>query len=301
MSIARKLMLVFVLLLSLSAIPAIAAQEAVVTVEQAAIRERPSLDAKIIESKPVGAKLRVSSFGKDGWYKTKTSIGQFGWIWQGDLTLTNFSDDIKASNLEMPERTHERRSGVHLPWLFFRFSLGLSSLVAQIGDTKGHLHLSPLGFLEISARAWRPDLRAAVRAFSFSNGYGVAFGDNDTDVLPGATGVMIGLENDISESETHDFSVGLYAGINTITNVQIVQSVGPVGAPSTTTTRTVNLQGYPVLLNCVYKYYFQRWLSLVGEIGFLYDYIPQSDIPNFGSSHVSQFGPSLTMGLQLGI
>ena len=95
--------LLFALLCAFSC-PAFAAQDAVVTVEQAAIRERPSLDAKIIESKPVGARIRVSDFGKDGWYKTKASMGQFGWIWQADLTLSSFSDDIKASNLEMPDR-----------------------------------------------------------------------------------------------------------------------------------------------------------------------------------------------------
>ncbi len=301
MTTSRKLLAVFFILLGVVAPPAFAAQEAMVTVEQAAIRERPSLDAKIIESKPTGAKIRVSSFGKDGWYKVKTSIGQFGWIWQADLTLLSFSDDIKASNLEMPEHTHERRVGAHLPWFFFRLGFGTAPLVAQIGDTKGHLHLSTMGFAELAVTLWRPDLRGALRVFSFSNAFGVAFSDNETDVLPGATGLMFGLENDLSKDENHDFVVGLYAGINTVTNVQVVQAIGAPGAVPTQVTSTISVQGYPVLINCVYKYYIRRWISMVGEFGLLYDYIPQTDILNFGSSHVSQFGPVLSFGLQIGL
>ena len=327
MTTSRKLLFGVAAFLTVVAAPVFAAQDAMITVEQAAIRERPSLDAKIIESKPVGAKIRVSSFGKDGWYKVKTSIGQFGWIWQADLTLLNFESDIKASNLEMPERDHDHRSGAHLPWFFFRLGSVTTPLVGQIGDTKGHLHFASGANIEFAVRIKWPAIywwlpltwpflpfkllipddgtnRFALRTTILRNVFGVAFSDNDTDVLPGVTEVMVGFQHDLSIGESSGVEVGLYAGYlgMGVANLQIVQAVrDPNTGGVTQLTGNGTAPGYGALLNVAYRHTLARWFSVVGEAGFFYYYVPQFDIPNFGSSHVSQFGPALSLGLQLSL
>src|SRR5438105_789423 len=108
----RKLLLPYaltVLFLLCLVPPAFAAQDAMVTVEQASIHEKPTKDSAILETKKAGAKLRVSSYSKDGWYKTRAASGQYGWIWQASLTILTMTEDIKTANLELKERPREDR------------------------------------------------------------------------------------------------------------------------------------------------------------------------------------------------
>lgn len=283
---------VLAVLVLLSAAAAHAAQYATVIVDQAAIRESPSFEARIIETKAASKKIRVSSFAKDGWYKIKSDAGAYGWIWQKDITLAALESDVKAANLDLPERSHERRGSRQLPWFFFRLSGGVSPLVGIVEANSGHLHLTLGGAIDAGVKL-SDDLRFMVRLQSLSNGSTLGGSTNEADVLPGLTAAMVGLEQDISAAETHDWSVSLNAGVNLSTNVGIQYADGTIF--------TVSGTGYAFLAAVNYKYYFKNWISMVFEGGFFWDYILQTEIPEYASSHVNIYGPLLQVGLQLSL
>ncbi|MBI3543826.1 MAG: SH3 domain-containing protein [Deltaproteobacteria bacterium] len=269
-----------------------AAQDAIITVEQAAIREYPALDAKILEARPVGVKLRVSSYSKDGWYKTKANIGQYGWIWQGDLSLLTFNADVKAADLDLPERTHDRRAMIHTPWLFFRLVGGVLPVVGMVGETSGHLHVALDGAAELSIR-FTDSQRFAVRLMSWSSVFAPGLTNDADDVIPSGTSALIGFEHDFSTTDTQDFTVALFGGET------LSHSVGITLGGNTV--KTVSETGYTFLFNLAYKRHLLRWLAVVGEAGFFYTYTPQLPIQSFGSSHVSEYGPRFNIGLQFGL
>lgn len=60
---------------------ALAAQSAVVTVNEASVREMPSADAAVLETLFSGTQIRISNQMKEGWYQTRRSNGSgLGWI-----------------------------------------------------------------------------------------------------------------------------------------------------------------------------------------------------------------------------
>ena len=182
----------------------------------------------------------------------------------------------------------------------------------MIGEDKGHLHIVAGGFVELTFNSfWSDDTRFGLRVLTYGNLFGVAFSDNTSDISPGITGLMFGIEHDLEKTENHDLAVALYAGFNAVSNTTIVQSVGLPGAtptqisttpPNTTpgTSLLLPYNGYPILLNISYKYYVTRWFSLVGEAGFFWDYINQVDIPNYGNQHINQYGPMFSAGVEFG-
>jgi hypothetical protein len=124
-----------------------AAQEAIVSAEEAAIRERPTTDAKVIESLPSGATLKVSSRQKDGWYKARASTGQIGWVSQDDITLKQYSTELKQGNVVLkPQLAHERREYPQDPVTFdllFKVYFGINSTTALLnGPPVGGLNFS---------------------------------------------------------------------------------------------------------------------------------------------------------------
>lgn len=270
-----------------------ASQDAMVSVEQAAVRERPSTDSKIIESKPTGEKIRVSSFSKDGWYKIKSNIGQYGWIWQNDITLLNMSSDVKAANLEMTDKEHDRRELLHERWLFLRLGGSALSLIDQVGDTSGHLHLAAGGYGEVAVRITE-GMRGAVRLMAFGDLMSVtSMGSTNFDVFPGGVFAMLGAETEFSTSTTHDLAMSLYAGPSLANSVSVTRSDGKPPANF-----AVTGTAWAFLANFTYRYIYTNLIRFVGDVGFMYVYTPRLPIPNFGVPHVSEYGPSLSLGVE---
>lgn len=293
---ALELLLAVLILLGTPTV-ALSAQEAMVTIEQAPIREKPAVNSTIIESRASGERIRVSSYNREGWYKVKTSSGQYGWIWQGDIALTSFSDDVAAANLELQEREHNRRHLPEPPRFMLRGSLNLSPiLIAQVDARKGNAHATFGGFGEFQLRV-SDGLRLALRLMSYVDvTRWPANSITDADVEPGHTLGLIGFEQDVSGNDKQGLSVGAYGGFTLASSM----TVRRIDAQLPTTTAIDN-QGYALLLNLVYKRHLKNWLELVGEGGILYTYHPKMWIPYFGQQHVSEYGLTFSLGLQVGI
>jgi hypothetical protein len=297
-----------------------AAQDAVVTTEQAAIRERPTLDAKIIESRAAGTKLRVSDYNKDGWYKTKATTGQFGWVWQADISVLAFHDDVRAADLEMPERLHERRMGRSEPWLFFRGGGSMLGVISadvsnRLGQGLGHLYLAPGGFGEIAVRV-EDRLRIAVRMFEYSSNGTVTLGNSsgiparNYSVAMSSTPFLLGLDADVSRSEVFDVSAGFYAGLGLSNKITVTET--DFDAPNSF---TITQTHWAILVNFTAKYWFNRWFCAVGEVGGYYSALSHVQVPNAFNGdgpfrddagnlsilNVNHLGPLLGLGLQIAL
>jgi hypothetical protein len=297
-----------------------AAQDAVVTTEQAAIRERPTLDAKIIESRAAGTKLRVSEFNKDGWYKTKATTGQFGWVWQADISILAYRDDVRASDLDMPERLRDRRLNRSEPWLFLRgvgsaFGIISSDISNRLGLGFGHLYLAKGGFAEIAVRL-EERLRLALRVGDYSLSGSVAVTPTDGTparsytVAMSGTPVLVGIDADVARGDVFDISAGFYAGMGfnnklTVTETDFV-------APNSF---SVTQNHWALLLNFSAKYWIARWCAIVGEFGGYYSALSHVQVPNAFNGdapfrddsgnlsilNVNHVGPILSLGVQFAL
>jgi hypothetical protein len=297
-----------------------AAQDAVVTTEQAAIRERPTLDAKIIESRAAGTKLRVSDYNKDGWYKTKATTGQFGWVWQADISVLAFHEDVRAADLEMPERLHERRMGRSEPWLFLRGGGSLFGIISgdvsnRLGQGLGHMYFAPGGFGEIAVRL-EDRLRVALRIGEYSSSGSVVLGNSSGipnrtyNVAMSGTPFLLGLDADVARGEVFDVSAGFYAGLGLTNKITITEP--DFDAPNSF---TVSQTHWSILVNFTAKYWFSRWFALVGELGAYYSALSHVQVPNafngdgpfrdeFGNLsilNVNHVGPIAGFGLQIAL
>lgn len=293
----------------------LAAQSATISADQAAIRERPESDAKIIESRSAGSEVRISSHSKNGWYKAKTSSGQYGWIWQGDLLVMSSSSDVQAAHLDIKEKTRESRRNVDNPWLFLRaggslFGILSTDVSSRLGAGKSRIYVGPGGFLEASVRV-SERLRGALRLATYSaKGSLTNASQRSYSVTLSSNPLLLGLDADVSQSDILDFSAGVYAGLGAGTSLS-------VSAPSLPTPNsfTVKKTTFAFMINFSGKYHLKRWLSAVGEFGIFYTSIPKTAIPGAfngdepfrdatgGATNiqVNHVGPVIGIGLQASI
>lgn len=295
-----------------SIIPAKAAQDAVVTKEQAVIREHPWADSAILETRSAGSKVRVSSGTKNGWFKIRLNETKFGWIWQGDLAVLAHAGEVQAAGLEIKDKTHEPRPKSSGPWLFIRaggFLFGLidSDLSRRLGLAGGAIYLTPGGFAELAFKL-EDRLRLAVRGLTYRSTSNISFGGQPYNVTHSASMAMVGLDTDVSQGESIDVSVGLYAGLTFPTSVTVVDPIQ--SAPNSF---YVTKNTYAIMLNFSVKHPFTKSLSGVVELGALYTGIPNGNVKdpfngdgpfldvngNPSSIRIAHVGPVLGAGLQL--
>lgn len=288
------------ILVALSPLAALAAQDAMVTVEQAAIRERPELDAAIIESRNAGTKIRVSQYNKEGWFKTRSSNGQYGWIWQADITVLSMTSDVKAANLEMIDKNHERRHTRSAPWFFARAGGGLlAAMSPNLGKSfrasRTQLYPGFGGFGEIAVRV-QDKFKLAARLLTYSAQSTVDSKQNDgtilgVDVTHTGTAGLFGVEATINDSDTFDLTSSLYIGM--------AQSSTTSGAPipPTVDTKTVDGSALAGMLAFGGKYWLTRHFAILGDLDFYLTHIPRTP-PEKGNMVVTHAVFFLNAGIQ---
>lgn len=274
--------LILAFTLALTPIAGHAAQDAKIASDQGAIRERPELDAKIIESAPLGTKLRVSSKSKDGWFKTKSSMGYYGWIWQGDLLLESSAVALRAADLSMRPNTHEARFSRDEPRYFLRvggvflgmFAPQFSARLERGGET---LYLGHGFFIE-AAYALKPRLRVSLRYHSYSNesditGLGVPY-----QILHQGRAVLAGLEAEVVRSANSEVYGHVRVGFTPGNSVTVSVPAAPAPAPNSFA-YTGGL--WPALMvDASWRYLFTSWLSIWLDLGAYYSEIPTFRVPN---------------------
>lgn len=294
---------------------ALAAQDAMVTAQEAPIRERPQLDATIIETKNAGAKIRISQFHKEGWYKTRASTGQYGWIWQADISILSYTDDVKTANLEQVVKEHEHRRTKEDHWIYLRaggFLLGAmpGDLNEKFSRPAAAMFWAPGGFGEISFKLVK-DLRLAFRVAGYSTTSSVS--DNrgvPYDVSISGTPFLVGIDKDISVFKNFYLSAGLYGGYSFGNQVSVTATT--FEQPNSFTIK----KGAPAaLLNFAAQYYLADWFSVIAEAGFYYSYISNTRVPPFNgdtpfknpstgnnvSLYMSHMGPMLGAAVQFNL
>jgi hypothetical protein len=104
----------FVALAILAVVPAArAAQDAVVVVEEAEVRESPDADSQSLETVKKGMKLRISESAKDGWYQSRLpGRSGMGWIRAQDVLPDRLRDDLKSSGV-ITDEPKSSSSGRH--------------------------------------------------------------------------------------------------------------------------------------------------------------------------------------------
>lgn len=304
---------VFIMFCSLSH-TVFAAQDATITVEEAPIRERPSLDAVIIETKNAGTKIRISQYSKEGWYKTRTFTGGYGWVWQADLTILDHVDDLKTANLEATPRKHDHRQTKDDNWLFLRAGglfLGVvpSNLSEHLGYPGGMPFWAPGGFAEISLKL-AENLRLAFRVAGYYTFDSLRHSDgNQYDVTHSGIPILVGIDKDISLFKNFYVSAGLYAGLSFRNETTVTAPGHPV-----INAFTMASPAPAALMNFSAQYYFYNWISGIVEAGFYYSYIKQARVPSFNgdrpfrkpdgsmdSLYITHLGPMISFGFQFNL
>ncbi|MEW6055119.1 MAG: SH3 domain-containing protein [Bdellovibrionota bacterium] len=308
---------VIVRLLLLLSFPALsfAAQNALITAEEAQIRERPSFDSRPVGSQKSGDAVRISTQSKDGWFKIKAPSGQYGWIWQGDLTVASHSDEFRSADLELKEKAHqERRRTMEEPWLFLSaggwgYFLTASGLSSKLGLSKNKLYFAPGGFGEAAVRL-SDIVRIGLRVGGYSHTTSKinAAGEQYSASIS-ATPVFAGLQLDVVQGKAFDVTLGAYAGLalgNTLT-VTATSSTAPNGF-------TFKEDTFAAMGLVSAKYWVIHSLAVFAEIGGYYTRIPKKnfkepfngDLPfrngtDLGSLQVTTMGPVISLGLQLAL
>lgn len=297
-----------------------AAQDATIAVDSAAIRQEADHDSKILESKLAGSKVRISSSSKNGWYKTKTSLGLFGWIWQADVAIGDMKNAAQEQSLQIKSQPHDRRKEKQEPWLFLRaggylFGIFSSEISKSLGLGAGKVYYTPGANFELAARI-DERLRLGVRLMSYSSTTSVGFADATAGrtynykITHSGTPLLIGLDADVIRGERFDVSAGLFGGFNFSNTLTLVASdfTEPNSFSFTKTT-------YALLFDLSAKYWFTRNFGLVGNLGFFYSRIPSSPITSafggdsqfrtsagdLGSYSSTNMGPIIGLALQLAL
>lgn len=296
-----------------------AAQDAVVTVEQAAVRETPTMDAESIQNLNAGTKVRVSQYNKDGWYKIKSKSGKYGWIWQADITILAYTTDVETANLEMQKKSHDRRSRAEGPWLFVRtggsvYLLTSADVSHRLRNASSTLYPGLGGFLEVATRIGE-NYRLALRLGTYSASSSLSHKNVTTGLTTSytithkGTPVLFGLDTDILQTEIFQLAGGIYAGFG-MSNTTTIQSDQP--APNST---ELSQNYFAAMLNFAAKYWFAHRFAIVGEFGVYYSRIPKSDVKppfngdapfrqadgNLGSLIVNHLGPVIGLGIQFSL
>ncbi len=127
-----QIFLVSVLTLFSSA--AFAAQDGRIIHDGAAIRAEADIQAPVLEVRKRGQELRISSEARDGWFKTRTTDGNTGWIHQSEIIPSEFNSvlrhgDVQEDLVDRPNnyRPHRERGNY---FLSFRVAGGYTSMMA---------------------------------------------------------------------------------------------------------------------------------------------------------------------------
>jgi hypothetical protein len=310
------LLLLSLVVFSLSAYcpHAFAAQDAVVTVDQAPIREQPTMDAKIIETKTAGSTLRISSSSKDGWYKVRTANGQFGWMWQADLALKALSEHVSAASLELRDRTHERRELPDFDHPFYVKFAGLYTVFTSVSvsenlgleSTKAY---GATGFILEAGFGLSERLLLALRYMTYSGSTDFTIQNTAYGLTLSSAPLLLGLNYDFFKTDTVTAAMGVYGGWSFGNTLTLVAPT--FGVPNTT---EVSSSGPAAYVNFDVKYWLFKQLAFVGELGIYYTHSPSKQISTtFNGDSVfrdpqtnsptafstSMFGPVFALGVQL--
>lgn len=276
MQILPTFLSIFLFLLPIT--EARAAQDAIVIVDQAAVRERPEFDAAVIESIEQGESVKVSSKNKDGWYKTRAKTGQYGWIWQADLSYPEFMHESEAANSKTRQQPHIDRGVRPYPLFSLRLgghALGLAptSLSRKLGLGSYHVYFAGEGFIEAGYRT-SDRLRLVARFMGYSHESGILYQGVRYDVNMSGYPLLFGGDLDITHGERVDVSAAVYAGVSLSNRLEVV-------APAFQPPNSFALEAVApaVMLNFTSKYFITRFLSGVFETGLYYSYIPKQRVP----------------------
>ena len=300
-------------------IPAFTAQNATVVVEDAPVRSKPTQDAAVLEVKKLGAPIRISSNNREGWFKTRTGKGVYGWIWQADVLIPSSKSDIGAANLDFKAHERVERKPRKQPWFFIRG--GGEFLLAFNGNVSRKLGLGMFnpyptigGYGEIAVRV-DENLRLALR-LSHTTGastatYTSAVNQSVTtySITHSSTPILLGLDADVFRGESWDFGSGIYVG--GATNTMKIQATS---APSPNNF-TLSQFNYAALINFTGRYRLSKHWSIISDFGAHIAPTTVMQIPNafngsapfllqngaLGKVRATQVGPYLTAGLQLAL
>lgn len=289
-----------------------AAQDATVIVEQAAIRERPTLDALVMESPEAGTVLRISNTSKDGWFKTRTSTGRIGWVWQADIRLEKYGEHFQGGNLSPEDRTRSTRHEAKGESFYVKLG-GLMFVMwaPQFGENLGldekSIFLNSGFFGELSYRL-NDDLCISLRHMQYSNEYSIVHGGLEYETAQSGKSLLLGLEKDLSVGAIFSSTVGLYLGaaINTV-------KVTTVSAPPPNS--FIIESPYPAaFFNWSTRYSLSKLFSIIGQAGIYLTQIPSTRIPNSFNGdepfragermqrvRIGHVGPMISLGLQLSL
>lgn len=259
-----------------------AAQDAVVAAEQAAVRERPSRDAVVMESLSQGTKVRVSSKAKNGWFKTRSSVGLHGWIWQGHLSFPQKAEEENSTEVLNHYRhvPHAQERGVR-PYLPFSLRggglvLGMfsSAVSSKLGLGKGRPYFASGGFIEAGYRV-KEDLRLTGRFMGYTHTSGVLFHGVRYDVSHTGYPLLAGIEATVLSTERFDITGALYAGFSLSNKLEV--SAPAFSQPNAFVIESV---APAAMLNFGAKYLLSRRWAAVFELAAYYSYIPKQRVPN---------------------
>jgi 8-oxo-dGTP pyrophosphatase MutT (NUDIX family) len=260
--------LIFVPLLAMAlcAPYGLAAQDGHVRVDGAAIRVAPQDSAEIIELRKKGDKLRISSETREGWFKTRSSQGKLGWIFQEDIIVDSYKTAYDFAHLDRTEREKPKKHRSFFDKFSLRLGGGLgfimpSGINDRLGNEKwkgyrGHGLMGRLGY-EVSpdwALAFRIErLKASGRTLSY---------DMEWTSYP----VLAGAEYIFARMGFWQFALGMYLGLGLGHEVSIVAVDQPT-APNRASLSGITGIGL-VEIHGLYR--VTNWLALGSEVGARY-------------------------------
>lgn len=290
-----------------------AAQNAMITVEKAEIRESRSLDAPTIETKSAGAKIRISSRSKDGWYKIRATNGQFGWIWQADLAVLGDAADTRNLGLDSRGARSERQPysqpRFYLMGGAAEFTIFPADLNDRMNQKTGNYYMGLDYFGQISLRM-DERLRFAFRVMNYDFSSAVVANNKNYTVEFSSTPLLIGFENSLFQGDHFEVMAGLFGGIGYNNKLVIVSTDDAV--PNSVTFESSDLA---LLFTVDLKYWLSRHIGIVLEGGVYFSQMtsvsvstpfngsttfvdPQSG--GYASFNVNHFGPVVGAALELG-
>jgi hypothetical protein len=294
----------------MSARLAVAAQDAVTIIEQAKIQQSPSPAAETLETRPIHTKLRISSFNKDGWYKVRTTSGQFGWIYQSDIRLLNMSDDLSAAALEVKSVPHDRRGDIQPPRFYARaggsiYTFFNTDLNEKLGLRKVGM-FPALGYFADFAIRLEDRLKLAARFQAYAHNTRKTFGADSILIEQDQMAALLGLRARVTSMENFDIEMGLYGGVPLKTKIRLT-ATDYVAPNFTQTTSGI----YTVLINASGVYRLSRYFSVTAELGllaskfrnyrprtFLGDSVLRNDLGQMKELDMTHAGPLFNVGLQ---
>ncbi|HRK02007.1 MAG TPA: hypothetical protein PLH57_05030, partial [Oligoflexia bacterium] len=253
----------------------------------------------------------ISTYAREGWFKVRTTKGDYGWVWQADVVVPTSKTDSKAAQMDFIPRPETKRKDRVAPWLFVRagpkavasLNGGLSNKLG-LGDNHFYPHLG--GYADI-AFSLEESIRLAFRTEFLSMSQSVSYFTVNYDLSQSSTLFFVGLDVDVVRGESWDLGAAAYFGGNSSSlTVKCTSYVAP-------NSFTVDHFNYAALIQFTSRYWFNQRLAFVGELGAHIAPAPRSQIQaNFNGSEpfrnpdgdvgqvkASASGPYISAALQL--